>query len=268
MSHKSAIFLIWILTYLQAAFELHPDEQFFMSRRPPGFLPSHDLSLNLSLERGRPFRLPGLYYHQQQIFGSWTRHRFRLAHFQYGNTIYTESTLALQYGYQVRRPLLVSLSLQNYSLRIRDYGQARTWGLSLELAGRVRSDLHWRFALRNINQPRIGRSREELPVVARLETRWQPLAFLTGHVRWTQDLSRGYDPLESAIWLIYSPSPRLQCLSGYARHPTRILGSVSFSWLNCSFFYEIIYYHDLTRFSTRTGLSLVLDLPGKGLRTK
>ncbi len=268
MFNKSVLFLLYVTAWLPAAFELYPEEQFFTNNTPLIFTSSNQIKVNIALQNGRPFQLPGLRYHYQSMTGAWNRHRLQLSHFQLGNKLYDESTFALQYGYKIHYPVIAFLSLQRYNLQIQNYGQAGTFGLSLGLAYRYKSTLNWQFSLRNVNQPRIGRSGDPLPVVALLNCQWQPVPSVTGQVRWNQDLSRTGDPLQTVVWLTFAPFSQLQLTSGYGSQPVRLLGSVTLSWFNCNFFYEVIYYHGLSRLSTRAGLNLFFDRPGIFSRPK
>jgi len=82
---------------------------------------------------------------------------------KYGNDVYSEMEIRAGGSYGLAENLSFGISLQGYFLSIKNYGNARSWGLNLGIQYDYLEKLSIGAFVTNINSPTIGSVDEELP---------------------------------------------------------------------------------------------------------
>ncbi len=176
----------------------------------------------------------------------------------FGNPLYRESILALMIGKTIMKRLEIGISILNYQVRIRNYGQAAATGINISWRYYPAPDWYWNTSLRNINAPEIGRTRERLPQVITTGLGLQYRKNLKARLEWEQDLEyRG--GLE--FGLACEPVSWFGFSGGYASEPARINAGIFFSVNKLYIDYAIVFYQQINRFSMQMGMGVSLDRP-------
>ena len=83
---------------------------------------------------------------------------------RFGNNLYSETELVLGTSYKPNDVFSIGLSASVYILRIKNYGDALSFGLNCAVFYRL--DEHWGIAatINNFNEPELGTSNEKIPV--------------------------------------------------------------------------------------------------------
>jgi len=82
---------------------------------------------------------------------------------KYGNDLYSEMEIKAGGSYKIVENLSLGMSLQGYFLSIKNYGDAKSWGLNIGLQYNYLENLSIGAFVTNINNPTIGSVEEELP---------------------------------------------------------------------------------------------------------
>ena len=84
---------------------------------------------------------------------------------RYGNKIYSETEIRLGMAYHPGQNVHLGLTLNLYHLAIENYGNATGFGLDLAAYYELTPAVSMAFVVSNINEPRLGQSRERVPVL-------------------------------------------------------------------------------------------------------
>jgi hypothetical protein len=82
---------------------------------------------------------------------------------KYGNDLYSEMEISAGGSYNIAENLSLGLSLQGYFLSIKNYGDAQSFGLNLGVQYDYLETLSIGAFVTNVNNPKIGSVKEELP---------------------------------------------------------------------------------------------------------
>lgn len=88
---------------------------------------------------------------------------FSLSASRFGFDLYRETRIGLSYGNDLAELVHAGVTLNYYSLSIRNYGSAATFGVDVGLLVGISESVHWGFTASNLNAPTIGAAREKLP---------------------------------------------------------------------------------------------------------
>ena len=109
------------------------------------------------------YGLPGIY--QADIIANTSMYgigsAFALS--KYGNELYSEMEIRVGGSYRFTENLTVGISLQGYFLSIKNYGDTKSWGLNIGLQYNFIEKLSIGAFITNINNPKIGSVKEEIP---------------------------------------------------------------------------------------------------------
>ena len=86
-----------------------------------------------------------------------------VAYHQFGSSDYREQQIFLSQGVQLREQFYAGYSVKGLALKIQEYGSAYTLALDVSMLAKVSEKISFGFALKNINQPGIGQSHEQVP---------------------------------------------------------------------------------------------------------
>jgi hypothetical protein len=101
---------------------------------------------------------------------------FGLSASRYGFELYRETRIALSYAGDLATIVKGGVTINYYSLSIRNYGSASTFGVDLGLLVDVSDNIHWGFAASNLNAPTIGTAKEKLPQIFSTGISFNPIA--------------------------------------------------------------------------------------------
>lgn len=204
----------------------------------------------------RPFQINEL---QQTAFASAFMYKswgFGISASTFGNKIYNESMLVLSVANSVKTRLSVGVNLILYQLKITDYGTAHAPGLSASMRYNINDNWNWVTTVRNINYPKIGASKDELPQIFTTGFIGTVHEILTIATEWEQDLA-----YKGAIkfGVMVKPLKQLLFSVGYVSNPGQLTAGLSININKIYFEYGTIAYSDLGLFTHQLGIGVSLD---------
>jgi hypothetical protein len=206
--------------------------------------------------QGQPFQLPELQQTAGVVGLPLNRTGLAVAVSTFGNQVYQESLLAFIVGHTISSRLSVGVTAVRYGLRIKHYGQARTIGFTVSWHYRIDSRWIWSTALRNVNAPRIGRTKEPLPQVVTTGFLVTPTDWLQVNLEWEHDLEY---PGRLKFGVLSFPLRWFGLAGGYAAEPGRISAGVFFRTRFAEIHYATVLYQELGRLSRQVGVAVHLD---------
>ncbi len=204
----------------------------------------------------RPFQINEL---QQTAFALGIMYKnwgFGISGSTFGNNIYNESTLVLSVAKSVKKKLSLGANIILYQLKINDYGTAHAPGLSASMRYTINDNWDWITTIRNINYPKIGASKDELPQVVTTGFVGTVHEILTIATEWEQDLA-----YKGAIkfGVMVKPLKQLLFSVGYVSNPGQLTAGLSININKVYFEYGTIAYSDLGLFTHQLGIGVNLD---------
>ena len=82
---------------------------------------------------------------------------------KYGNQLYSEIQIGIGSSYKLADNLSVGISLQGYFLAIKNYSDTQTWGLNVGFQYDYLENFSIGAQITNINNPKLGKTNEEIP---------------------------------------------------------------------------------------------------------
>jgi hypothetical protein len=204
----------------------------------------------------RPFQINEL---QQTVFASGFIYKnwgLGISASTFGNNIYNESMLVLSIAKSVKTRLSVGANIILYQLKISDYGLAHAPGLSASMRYNINANWDWVTTIRNINSPKLGSSKDELPQVVTTGFVGTVHEILTIATEWEQDLE-----YKGAIkfGVIVKPLKPVLFSIGYVSNPGQLTAGLSININKIYFEYGTIAYNDLGLFTHQFGIGVNLD---------
>ncbi len=174
----------------------------------------------------------------------------------FGNNVYNESMLMLSVAKSVKTRLSLGVNIILYQLKISDYGTAHTLGLSASMRYNINDNWDWVTSLRNINYPKIGISKDDLPQVITTGFIGSIHGRFTIATEWEQDLT-----YKGAIkfGVMAKPLKQLLIMAGYVSNPGQLTAGFSININKMYFEYGTIAYYDLGLFTHQLGIGVNLD---------
>ncbi len=120
----------------------------------------------------------------------------------FGFALYREITLVGGFAAQVSPELTVGASLAWYALHVSGYGDAGTIGVNLGASVRLADQIRYGLSIRNVNRPRIGRSRESVPTELLTCIEFQPVPSFLLSAALTKDPDSPLCGSFGAEWII------------------------------------------------------------------
>ena len=143
-----------------------------------------------------------------------------------------------------------------YQLKISDYGTANAPGLSVSMRYNINNNWDWVTTIRNINYPKIGASKDELPQVITTGFVGAMHEYFTIATEWEQDLAyKG----TIKFGVMVKPLKQLLIMTGYVSNPGQLTAGFSININKMNFEYGTIAYYDLGLFSHQLGIGVNLD---------
>lgn len=93
----------------------------------------------------------------------------------YGNKLYRENEMRLAVAYNVIENIYIGLSLNLYHMEIKNYGSTMSWGFDFALMKEISKDISMAFVASNLNEPKIGKSKERIPTHFGFGLSYQPI---------------------------------------------------------------------------------------------
>jgi hypothetical protein len=147
---------------LCGASHLLADDLFCLEANPASLCAGRGISAGLSLTPGL-FGIPDLRRMEAGLAGDLFRGRGGMLVRTFGFSAYREVTLLAAYAVSVGEQVSVGGGITWYHLRVEGYGHASCLGGHLGLLFRLADQVRYGLAIRNINQPTLGRTREPVP---------------------------------------------------------------------------------------------------------
>lgn len=187
------------------------------------------------------------------IYKNWG---FGISASTFGNKIYNESMLALSAARSFKTRLSLGVNIILYQLKITDYGTAHAPGLSASMRYNVSDNWDWVTTVRNINSPKIGIAKDELPQVVTTGFVGTVHEILTIATEWEQDLE-----YKGAIkfGIMVKPLKQFSFSVGYVSNPGQLTAGLSININKIYFEYGTIAYSDLGLFTHQLGIGVNLD---------
>jgi len=82
---------------------------------------------------------------------------------RFGSENYNENTISGLFGMLINKAGRIGIGLHGYQLAIKDYGEARSWGIDVGTRWKLTKKISWEIAYVNLNNPTIGASKDPLP---------------------------------------------------------------------------------------------------------
>ncbi len=201
----------------------------------------------------RPFQISEL---QQTALAAGFRYKswgFGLSASTFGNNIYNESILSLSIARAVKEKLSIGVNISLYQLKITEYGTAHAPGLSTSFRYNINADWDWVTTIRNINNPKIGSTKEALPQVMTSGFVGEVHDIITIATEWEQDLE-----YEGAIkfGVMVKPLKQITFSGGYVSNPGQLTAGLSININKIYFEYGTIAYNDLGLFTHQLGIGV------------
>jgi hypothetical protein len=95
---------------------------------------------------------------------------------RYGNSIYSETKLALGTSYAIDPTFSLGISIKGYFLQIKNYGDAFSLGFSFSVFYKINDQLQIAAVINDLNEPEIGSSGEKIPVSGILGLSFSPVS--------------------------------------------------------------------------------------------
>lgn len=200
-----------------------------------------------SLQRGytlfysQPYGLNGLSSGWIAAVQRIGRGSFGLGFKGLGNNLYKENSLILSYGQRLKY-LSLGANMRLLNLSIKGYGSAYSLGLDLGLLSQLTPKLRWGAFWRNLNSPRIGQAKEEIPQTFTAGLCLQPSPNLAIEFDICQDIR--YEP-QLRMGLEYSPYRSIQARIGLRSPPGRFSLGGGVIWQGIRFDYALFNHWEL-----------------------
>ena len=155
---------------------------------------------------------------------------------QMGNNVYKESRYILSYGKDISDNFFIGASIKFLHLGIKNYGSAGVPGVDAGCIYKISDDLKLGLFASNLNKPRIGRQREEIPgsYAVGISKRILP------EVTFNLDLQKqgGY-PASIRFGAEMSLLKQLRLRAGFSDNPTTFAGGFGIELKRASIHYSI-----------------------------
>jgi len=145
----------------------------------------------------------------------------------FGNSAYSERTVSLLYGMTFSSAGAFGVAFHGYELSIAEYGIARTWGIDLGTRWRISKEVFWEIAYANLNNPKIGQSKDQLPQQIFTAVTCQPISGLSSRLSLLQNIR--YLP-RFGIDLTYSPLKLITFAAGINTEPFVANAGLTVQW--------------------------------------
>ena len=171
----------------------------------------------------------------------------------FGNNIYNESMLVLSIAKAVKPRLSLGANIVLYQLKISDYGTAHAPGLSASMRYNINENWDWVTTARNINYPKIGTSKDELPQVITTGFIGAMHKIVTVATEWEQDIA-----YKGALkfGVMVKAYKQILLSVGYVSNPGQLTAGLSININKIYFEYGTIAYSDLGLFTHQLGIGV------------
>lgn len=134
----------------------------------------------------------------------------------FGNSLYQESITSFSVGKTINEKMNAGIGLTGYGLNIRNYGSAFSLGINFSWRIRLNTNMSWGGALRNINNPTIGRAADPLPQVVVTGFSFHPQKGILSQIEFEQDTEY---PGQLKFGVRYDISSWMKISGGYVSNP-------------------------------------------------
>ncbi len=159
----------------------------------------------------------------------------------FGNELYRENSLLFSWGQRFKY-FSLGTNVRFLNLWIKGYGSAQSLGLDLGLLSQLTPQLRWGTFWRNLNSPRIGEAKEEIPQILTAGLSFQPSPVLGLELDLYQDIR--YEP-QLRMGLEYSPHKSVQARVGWRSPPGRFSLGGGLEWRGLRFDYALFNHWEL-----------------------
>lgn len=155
---------------------------------------------------------------------------------RFGSSVYREEVLYLSHGFEIGERLLWGYNLKGFFLKIEGFGSAATFSSDMGILTTVSKRVSLAACVINLNHPRIGRSREPIPLGYSFAAIVKPsrFGFLSGEIGKTYPNSVS---LKTTLELTLPGS--LVMRGGIHHHPVRFFCGFGarVGWVNLDYAY-------------------------------
>ncbi|MEE9166442.1 MAG: hypothetical protein V3U24_03135 [Candidatus Neomarinimicrobiota bacterium] len=147
-----------------------------------------------------------------------------LAFTSFGKGVYRETTFSLATGYTIGQKMETGLTINGHELSIRDYGSSRTMGITASVSYYLAETVRWSLLYRNLNSPKLGRSKESLPQVLVTVFDFSPVPSVTAAMELERDLEFRSRYKFGMRW---QPMNIMTIATGFISHPGQVTAGIS-----------------------------------------
>lgn len=175
---------------------------------------------------------------------------------RFGNKLYNESAFSFVAGKRFFKKVNFGLNITWYTLNITGYGTAQTHGLTISWHYPISNAWNWGTSLRNINAPKIGKSKESLPQVITTNLTGNFKNSIFFYMEWEQDLSISSTIRIGSSWKLNSS---IQVATGFESSTgTPTFGLVIHSKYG-TIEYGLQYFPRIQRYTAQAGIHFFTD---------
>ena len=202
---------------------------------------------------GRPFQLKEL--QQTAISGGIILNNWGIgiSASTFGNDIYDEEKLVFSLAKSFKRKLSYGINCAVYQIKLDKYGTASATGISASLRYKIDANWQWVTTAKNLNAPKIGEAKDELPQVVTTGVVGILHENFTIAAEWEQDIQ--YDGAIK-FGLQAKPIKSLALLAGYISNPGQITAGLSIIFNKIYIEYGTIAHNDVGLFSHQLGVGI------------
>lgn len=153
-----------------------------------------------------------------------------------GRTQYQETVVTVGAGRETGTDLDAGILLSFVELYIANYGTDRTFAMTVSASYALAEGAQWSLLYRNLNRPRVGRSREILPQVISTGLTFSPLASVTSTFELENDLAFKN---RYKFGLRWQPLSHITSATGFATHPAQFTAGIALQFTRLNPSYEV-----------------------------
>jgi len=200
---------------------------------------------------GRPFQIKELQRTALSVGMVLNNWGFGVSASTFGNDIYDEEKLVFSFAKSFKRKLSYGINFALYQIKIDKYGTDAAAGISASLHYKIDANCRWVTTVKNLNAPKIGEAKDELPQVVTTGLAGLLHENFTIAAEWEQDIK--YDGALK-FGLQAKPIQSIALLAGYVSNPGQITAGLSIIFNKIYIEYGTIAHNDVGLFTHQLGV--------------
>lgn len=158
---------------------------------------------------------------------------------RFGNNLYAETEIRLGSAYNFEDILILGISFNLYSLHIKNYGDALTFGFDFSGIYRINEIIRAAFVVSNINEPEIGSTKNKLPAYLAVGISYRPLKMIEMNLDIVKEKKSGFD---YRFGVNYNINNWFSVMAGFRQLVNSFTGGLKFSFNQLDLGYAMEYH--------------------------